>query len=224
MQKEVNSLNYDSDNKKVDYREQPMRYQQFFPGFPPGSPGQRPPGPPGLPGQRPPGSPEPSGPPGQRPPGSPGPSVPPGQRPPGPPGSSVPPGQRPPGPPGPSGPPGQRPPGSSGPPGQGRPGAGPPSPPPTFTPQLPREEQQYLSEPQGFRGPFGGRIIDLRRRPRDFRGCLNRFTYIWLINGSNFWFYPTFVGRNTIEGFRWRRNRWDYDRININRVLFHLCF
>ncbi|NLK99259.1 MAG: hypothetical protein GX271_01210 [Clostridiales bacterium] len=100
----------------------------------------------------------------------------------------------------------------------------PPSAPPSFTPQLPREGEQQLSGPLDFRGPFGGRIIDQRRAPRNLRGCLNRFTFIWLINGNNFWFYPVFIDRNTIEGFRWRRNRWEYDRIRINRILFHLCF
>lgn len=107
-------------------------------------------------------------------------------------------------------------------PGQRGPGR-PPSAPPNFTPQLPREEQQQLASPSGFRGPSGGGI-NFRRGPRDFRGCMNRFTYIWLINGNNFWFYPVFVGRNTIEGFRWRRNRWEYDRIFSNRILFHVCF
>lgn len=144
------------------------------------------------------------------------------------------PGQRVPGPPGfsnrQSGPPGfpgfnNRP---SGPPpgiGQGtgpvRPGAGPPSAPPNFTPQLPQEERQALSGPGGpaIRGGVG-----FRGRPRDMRGCINRFTYIWLFNGNNFWFYPVFVGRNTVEGFRWRRNGWDYDRINTNRILYHICF
>ena len=132
----------------------------------------------------------------------------------------------------PFGPPGQRQPGPGRPPGTpgASPGPGrtqgqPPSAPPSFTPQLPREEeQQFFSGPSDFRGPNGRRVIDSRRRPRDFRGCMNRFTYIWLINGNNFWFYPVFVGRNTIEGFRWRRNRWEYDRISTNRILFHLCF
>lgn len=122
----------------------------------------------------------------------------------------------------PVGPPGQRPPVQG--PSDQRPPGQPPSAPPSFTPQLPREEgQQLLSEPRGSRGS-GGVIIDFRRPRRDFRGCLNRFTYIWLFNGNNFWFYPVFIGRNTIEGFRWRRNRWEYDRIFINRILFHLCF
>ncbi|NLO08974.1 MAG: transporter [Clostridiales bacterium] len=109
-------------------------------------------------------------------------------------------------------------------PGPGRPGGQPPSAPPNFTPQLPREEEgQLLFEPSGSR-VSGGRVIDFRRRPRDFRGCMNRFTYIWLINGNNFWFYPVFIGRNAIEGFRWRRNRWEYERIFTNRILFHVCF
>lgn len=101
----------------------------------------------------------------------------------------------------------------------------PPSAPPAFTPQLPSEEEQQLfSGPRGFMGPDSRRIFDFRRRPRNLRNCMNRFTYIWLINGSNFWFYPIFVGRNSIEGFRWRRNRWEYDRLLTNRILFHLCF
>jgi hypothetical protein len=161
MQKEVNLLNKDQNNR-ADSSWESMRYQQFVPRFPSGTPGQRPS--------------EPSGPPG------------------------------------------------FGSPSQGRPSGQPSSPPPGFTPQLPREEQQLLSEPSGFRGPFGGTIINLRRRPRDLRGCLNRFTYIWLFSGNNFWFYPVVIGRNIVEGFRWRRNRWEYERININRILFHLCY
>lgn len=109
-------------------------------------------------------------------------------------------------------------------PGQGPVPGRPPSAPPNYTPQLPREEEEQLqSGPSTFRAPYGGRIIDMRRRPRNFRGCMNRFTFIWLTNGNNFWFYPVSIGRNTIEGFRWRRNRWEYDRININRILFHVC-
>lgn len=194
-------MKYDSDNQRVDNDRQPMRYRQIFPGFPKETDqGQRNPGTPLRPCQR------------QVSPQRPGQPQPPGFGP----------GQQQPQPPGFR--PGQQPQPPSFGPGQGRPGAQPPSAPPDFTPQLPREEQQLLSGPSDFRGPFGGRIIDFRRQPRDFRRCLNRFTYIWLINGNNFWFYPVFIGRNAIEGFRWRRNRWEYDRININRILFHLCF
>ena len=129
-----------------------------------------------------------------------------------------------------------------------RPGGAPPTPPmgapgmqgqprtapPSFTPQLPRMDGQ----PSGFAPQFGG--PDTRggqgvgfdgrgygiffRQPRNFRRCLNQFTFVWLINGNNFWFYPINIRRPFMEGFRWRRNRWEYVRININRILFFQCF
>ncbi len=100
-------------------------------------------------------------------------------------------------------------------------GGQPPSAPPRFTPEMPSmREQPFSGAPDSgaqFRG--GG-----QNQPRNYRRCLNRFTYIWLINGNNFWFYPTFVGWQQIEGFRWRNGRWDYDRINLRRILFLSCF
>ncbi len=83
--------------------------------------------------------------------------------------------------------------------------AGPPnSPPPSFTPA----EQQIQ--------PFA---VD----PGAIRGCLFRFTYIWL-NRDQFWFFPTFVGRNSVAGFRWRRNRWVYFGIDLNRIQSFQCY
>jgi hypothetical protein len=144
--------------------------------------------------------PRPPGPgPGQRPPG-------PGQRPPMPgPGPEI----RPPGP-------GPRPPG----PGPIPPGPGPgprPSqplaPPPNFIPDIPSE----TGGPEAFRG--GGQVGS-----RNLRFCLNRNTFMWLINGNRFWFYPTFIGFNYVEGFRWVRNIWVYERINLRLIFFFLCF
>jgi hypothetical protein len=56
------------------------------------------------------------------------------------------------------------------------------------------------------------------------RRCLFRFTYFWLFNGNDFWFYPTFVDGQFVHGFRWRRNRWEFDRINLRRIFFFRCF
>jgi hypothetical protein len=56
------------------------------------------------------------------------------------------------------------------------------------------------------------------------RRCINRFTFIWFWNGRGFWFYPTFVGRRAMEGFIWRQGRWNYERINLNRILYFRCF
>ena len=100
--------------------------------------------------------------------------------------------------------------------------------PPSFTPELPSSERQQFQEPLRF-GPDqrGGRFpgqSDRRRRPRDLRNCINRFTYIWLVNGNNFWFYPIFIAGQQVIGFRWRRGVWVYDRISINRIFFHQCF
>lgn len=139
---------------------------------------------------------------------------PPGRRP-GPPGPPPPPpGQRP-GPPGPP-PPGQRPgpPGPPPPPGAMQPLTAPPN----FTPEMPSQ----FGGPQE-RGQFIGGEPTLFHQG-GIRRCLHRFAYMWLIGGDNFWFYPTFVGRNHVEGFRWRRNRWVFERINIRRILFFRCF
>ncbi len=61
--------------------------------------------------------------------------------------------------------------------------------------------------------------------PGGIRRCLYRFTYIRLNNGRSFWFYPTFVGRNSIAGYRWRRNqyRWVYFGIDLDRISSFSC-
>lgn len=89
-------------------------------------------------------------------------------------------------------------------PGGGQQGA-PTTPPPAFIPQ----QQQF----QTF-------AVD----PGAIRGCLFRFTYIWLVNGNAFWFFPTFVGRNSVAGFRWRGNRWVYFGIDLNRIASFQCY
>lgn len=109
-----------------------------------------------------------------------------------------------------------------GPPGQyggGQPGfpggpssAGPPdSPPPSFTPQKPQTQQA--------KGGYGVFAID----PGAIQGCLYRFTYIWL-RWDSFWFYPIYVGRRSISGFRWHRNRWAYYGVDLDNVESFQCY
>ena len=110
--------------------------------------------------------------------------------------------------------------------------------PPDFIPEAPRMDGRQMQEsertgfgvnfgpggpqrPGGPGGPGGG--MDFGRR-REMRGCLFRFTYIWLFNGNEFWFYPTFVDNQFVMGFRWRRNRWEFERINLRRIFFFRCF
>lgn len=100
------------------------------------------------------------------------------------------------------GPPGPPP----GPPGGGGQQDGPPSgPPPSFTPQM----QQATAF-----------AVD----PGAIRGCLFRYTYVWLQNGNSFWFYPTFVGRTSVAGWRWRRWRWTYYGTDLRRIRSFQCF
>lgn len=129
------------------------------------------------------------------------------------------------------------------PPGPPRMEGQPTSPPPNFTPQMPRMEGGPGGRPGGRPGEMpggrpGGRPegrpmtpqfefqpqFEERGRERDLRRCLNRFTFIWLNNGNSFWFYPTFIGRQQVEGFRWRQGVWMFDRINIRRIIFFRCF
>ena len=56
------------------------------------------------------------------------------------------------------------------------------------------------------------------------RFCLRRNTYIWLNNGDNFWFFPTFISRDTMFGFRWWGFGWVFQRVNINRIHSFQCF
>lgn len=100
-------------------------------------------------------------------------------------------------------------------------GRPPSSPPPGFVPETPRMSEQPFSGAPDSRSQYRG---GGQNQYSSFTRCLNRFTYIWLVNGNNFWFYPTFIGWGQVSGFRWRRGRWEYDRINIRRILFHRCF
>lgn len=111
---------------------------------------------------------------------------------------------RPPGPGGPSWQPGP-PPGPPGiPPGPGQQVGPPTAPPPAFTPQ-----QQQV-------GVFA---VD----PGAIRGCLYRYTYVWLTNRQQFWFYPTFIGRRSISGYRWNGWMWVYFGTDLRRIESFQC-
>jgi len=88
--------------------------------------------------------------------------------------------------------------------GDGQQAGAPTSPPPSFTPQQPKH-QLFAVDPGGI------------------RSCLFRFTYVWLGNDA-FWFYPTFVGRNSIAGFRWSGFRWVYFGIDLSLIQSFQCY
>jgi len=98
-------------------------------------------------------------------------------------------------------PPSQQFPGSPTPP----PAQAPVSPPPAFIPQ------------QAAITPFA---VD----PGAISGCLRRNTYVWLRNGEQFWYFPTFVGRNSVAGFRWNGRFWMFFGIDLRRISSFTCF
>jgi len=86
----------------------------------------------------------------------------------------------------------------------GQSASAPQTPPPNFTPT---------------QSQFQTKAID----PGAIHGCLYRFTYIWLRRDA-FWFFPVFIGRNSMAGFRWSRNRWVYFGIDLNKVQSFQCY
>ncbi|WP_232718637.1 hypothetical protein [Bacillus sp. FJAT-45037] len=59
--------------------------------------------------------------------------------------------------------------------------------------------------------------------PGAIQRCLFRFTFIRLNNGDSFWFYPTFVGRNSVAGYRWWYFRWVNFGIDLRRISSFQC-
>lgn len=91
----------------------------------------------------------------------------------------------------------------------GQPGAGlqqPSSPPPAYIPPKPFTAQGYA-------------FVD----PGAISFCVFKFTYMWLTNGDQFWFFPIFVGPNSIAGFRWGRFGWRYYGIDLRLVDAFTC-
>ncbi|MEH6904508.1 proline-rich domain-containing protein [Neobacillus drentensis] len=82
-------------------------------------------------------------------------------------------------------------------------GGAPTAPPPTFIPH--ETVGLYAVDPGGI------------------RHCLYRYTYVWLNNGRSFWYYPTYVGRTSIAGYRWRGYYWDYYGMDLNRIRSFSC-
>lgn len=59
--------------------------------------------------------------------------------------------------------------------------------------------------------------------PGSIRGCLFRYTYVWLNNRQQFWFYPTFVGRTSVSGWRWNGFMWMFFGISLRQIQSFTC-
>lgn len=137
---------------------------------------------------------------------------------------------------GPPGPPGSQggglppfgPPGSQG---GGLPPFGPPGPPPppfgpptpTPGPPGPSGSQAPSAPPPQFVPPRPQATL-FAVDPGGIRRCLFRNTYIWLSNGNQFWYFPVFVGRNSVAGFRWNGFFWMYAGYDLRLIDSFTCF
>jgi hypothetical protein len=98
----------------------------------------------------------------------------------------------------------------SGPPGFHQPSdyphVGPPTaPPPSFIPQQTHQAGAYAVDP--------GSMIR----------CLHRYTYVWLRGFERFWFYPTFIGRHSVSGYRWTGSRWVNYGVSLRQIQSFTC-
>lgn len=61
--------------------------------------------------------------------------------------------------------------------------------------------------------------------PGGIAGCLYRYTYVWTSRRNGFWYYPTFVGRTSIAGYRWdpRYYRWEYYGLDLKKIDSFQC-
>jgi len=65
----------------------------------------------------------------------------------------------------------------------------------------------------------GLRAVD----PGAITRCLYSNTYVWLNNRQHFWFFPTFVGRKSIAGYRWMHNSWVFMGFGLNMIDSFFC-
>lgn len=94
-----------------------------------------------------------------------------------------------------------------------------------FTPpQGPQGIQQPPTAPPPQFAPQQPQTSTFAVDPGAISGCLFRNTYVWPRTGNGFWFYPTFVGRTSVSGFRWNGRMWVYSGISLRSIESFTCF
>lgn len=54
--------------------------------------------------------------------------------------------------------------------------------------------------------------------------CVYRYVYIWPNRGPGFWAYVTYVGRNSIAGWRYTGRRWVYFGMDLRQIESFYCY
>nr|WP_172373180.1 transporter [Sporosarcina jiandibaonis] len=111
------------------------------------------------------------------------------------------------------------------PPGQGGPGFPPGQGRPDFPPGQQGGSQPPRSAPPSTTPTYPSTQL-FAVDPGAIRGCLYRFTFIWLSRRQGFWFLPVFVGRRSVAGWRWRsrQRRWVYMGIDLDNIDRFSCY
>lgn len=91
-------------------------------------------------------------------------------------------------------------------------------------PQGPQGAQQPPSSPPPQFTPPQPAATAFAIDPGAIAGCLFRNTYVWLRNGNAFWFFPTFVGRTSVAGFRWTGRIWMFTGVDLRSIVSFTCF
>lgn len=110
--------------------------------------------------------------------------------------------------------------------------------------QYPGQQQQYPGQQQQFPdqqyGPSMGQaptspppsVTPMKTQtpglkavdPGAIRGCLYRYTYVWPRYGFPYWFYPTYVGRRSVSGYRWNGFMWHYFGTDLRSIDSFSCY
>ncbi|TQR43269.1 transporter [Paenibacillus popilliae] len=93
-----------------------------------------------------------------------------------------------------------------------------------MSPQGPQGIQQAPSSPPPQFAPPQPAATAFAIDPGAISGCLFRNTYVWLRNGNSFWFFPTFVGRRSVAGFRWTGFGWMFTGVDLRSIVSFTCF
>lgn len=108
-------------------------------------------------------------------------------------------------------------------PSQGGPMGPPPVSPPPFQPQGQSQAGPPTTPPPSYVPTQTQQAEALAVDPGSIRRCLFRYTYVWLRGFQQFWFYPTFVGRRSVSGYRWNGFRWIYFGISLRQIQSFTC-
>ncbi len=55
------------------------------------------------------------------------------------------------------------------------------------------------------------------------RPCLLHYTYLWLRNEEQFWFYPTLLDEKSLAGYRWGGSSWEYYGVSLQQIQSFTC-